>query len=121
MRFETDSWPIVAAHVEGTLDDPEVDNLISELDGWLEKGHHVAIYDLTTNEKVQFEHLTQMGRWISEQGPRLLTQKGTIFVVQSPFMRAAVNFILDMLPQSGHVRMVASMDEARGYAEKLVA
>ena len=88
---------------------------------WLDAGDHVAIYDLTTNESVQFDHLAQMGRWIREQGPRLITQKGTIFVVDSPFMRAAVNFVLDMAPNGGTFRMVASMDEAREFAAQLVA
>ena len=44
------------------------------------------------------------------------SQVGTVFVVRSPFMRAAVNFVFDMLNSPANYRMVSDIEAARAYA-----
>ena len=115
------AWPVVEVFVEGVVSDEEVVALTEQVDACVQRGQHAIIVDLTTNEKVQFEHLRMVGEWVRERGPSMKPQKASVFVVKSPFMRAAVNFVFDMFNERGNFRIVSDQAEAHEFVNNALA
>ncbi len=117
LDFDADTWPLVTVVIDGPLSDAELERLLDELDAALERGRHVLVMDLATNVGVDIRHLRRAAAWLMARREVLGDCPPTIFVLSSPFMRAAVSTVYRLSSERSRNHVC----ESRAVAHTLAA
>lgn len=102
------------------MQDRELDGFLQQIDAWLERGEHVLILDLAGNIGVEVRHLRRTATWLAERRSSLRQRRATVYVIGSPFMRAAISLVYQLSADPGRHHVCESRAEADALARALL-